>query len=231
MPKLAAVFIVSVIAMPTPSEALCVAPVTRPVVLTAEVTLGDGGDGGDGGVVVGTEVGGGGKEQGGAEQPTWMFKVGGKTVKPVISILAPGLVAYKLPDKVARGELVDGTKVLAKITRAPSTPLAAPTASKITYVERPNVRGRSVTTTVELTVAAPAGAIALVIADAKTKQARSFGRVPAGASSVAVYAQGRCSALPNGTIETRPGDSVILRWVDKSGALSAESKPIVVVKA
>ncbi len=75
----------------------------------------------------------------------------------------------------------------------------------------------------------PAGAIAIVVLDATTKQPQSYGPV-SGLLDVTVYGRGRCSVLPDGTVPVRAGDKVILRWVDDSGQLSAESPPIVVTK-
>jgi hypothetical protein len=227
MRRFAAIVLLAAVLSPSPAEALCAMPL-RPKVLTADVTTSDGG------VVVGTDVGysgDGGKDQGEAAQPTWEIKTKTGKVKPVMVTLAPGLVAYRLPDNVDGGELFDGNKVIAKVTRSQALipKLAAPGARKVIYKEWPSRRGRSEQTAVTVD-AVPAEAIALVVVDAKTMKPRSYGLVAAGAKEIFVYAQGRCSALPNGSVRTAAGDKVILRWVDKTGAVSADSKPIVVAK-
>ena len=80
-------------------------------------------------------------------------------------------------------------------------------------------------------VAVPADTIALVAFDAKTKTARSFARITNATTELFIYAQGRCSALPNGTIASKAGDKLVLRWVDKYGRWSAPSKSITVTRA
>ena len=77
----------------------------------------------------------------------------------------------------------------------------------------------------------PADAIAVIVVDAATNRPRSYGLVDPNLLEATIYARGRCSALPNKTVPTVAGDKVILRWVDKTGAVSADSKPIVVTKA
>jgi hypothetical protein len=74
----------------------------------------------------------------------------------------------------------------------------------------------------------PADAIALIVTDARTGAPRSFGRVEAGVAALDVYYQGRCSAVPNGTLVSSAGDRVVVRWVDRHGRVSAASKPAVI---
>ncbi len=97
--------------VPTPSEAQCTQPIMHPKVMTANVTTVEGG------VVVSTEIGRGDKDEGGAVQPKWVFKSAGRSLKPEIVTLAPGLVLYKPPGKLELAELHDGTKVVAKWSR------------------------------------------------------------------------------------------------------------------
>ena len=224
--RLASALLIAALLSPTSAAALCELPITRPVVMTPDVTTAEGG------VVVGTQFdGGSGKEEGDATQRAWTIKTKTGSVKPTLVELAPGLVVYQLPAKIDGGELFDGTKAIAKLARAkgPSLPLAAPAPTKITYKEWPSRRGNSVQVAAVFG-AIPADAIALVVVDAATKKPRSYGLVTAGALEIPVYYQGRCSALPNGTSLTSAGDKVILRWVDKTGVLSADSKPIAVKK-
>lgn len=227
MARLAAAVIVLTTLIPTSlAHALCVQPTVQPHVVTADVTTSDGG------VVIGTKIGYGG--DGNTTEPeaqSWALKTktGTVTVKPIA--LAPGLFVVKLPDKVDGGELLDGTTVVAKLARAakPVPKLAAPAPRQIHHASTSNMRGSSErTTAVFAEGAVPAGAIALIVVDAKTKTPRSYGLVQAGTVEVAVYARGRCSALPNGTNPTIAGDKVILRWVDHTGAVSADSKTFTV---
>lgn len=226
--RFASLVLLAALLSPVPAEALCARPVMQPVVMTPDVTTSDGG------IVVGTEAGfeSQRKDKGEATQPTWTIKTKSGSVKPKLVELAPGLVVYQLPDKVDGGELFDGTKVIAKLARAkgPSSKLAAPAPTKLTYQEWPSPRGNS-QKTAALFSAIPADAIALIVVDAATNKPRSYGLVGAGVLEVTVYGRGRCSALPNGTSPTVASDKVILRWVDKTGAVSADSKPIVVTKA
>lgn len=225
MRRLASFVVLAALLTPVPASALCAAPSMQPVVMTETS---------EGSIVVKTEAGYASqrKERGEAVQPTWRIKTTSGSVKPVMVELAPGLVSYQLPDKVEAGELVDGTKVLGKLTRAKGSiaKLAAPAPTKITYKETPNRRGSIVDVAAQFG-AIPADAIALIVVDAATKKPRSYGLVTAGSLAIQVYFQGRCIALPNGTVPTVAGDKVIVRWVDKTGVVSADSKPIVVAKA
>lgn len=160
---------------------------------------------------------------------TWTFRVAGKTVAPVIEVLAPGLSVYRLPKGVSEGELTDGKTTLAKVTTKTAKPLPAPKVKSVKHsVPEPGERGSS-RTTVAITGDPPADAIAIVITDAKGTPL-SYGRLAYGAG-LDPYYHGRCGVLPNGTIEPQIGTSVRIFWVDKYGQASAKSAPINVVKA
>lgn len=210
-----------------PADARCARSGLAPEVLTAEVAVpADGG-----GIVVGTKVVSGDQDQGEAPAKGWGFLTGRDLAVPVITTLAPGLVVYAPPSGTrTTGELTTGSKVVAKLT--PSTTkiakLTAPSVQSISHSHYYRGRGRSSTTTVTLTGKVPADAVALVLVDARTKKAQTWGAVTAGKNSVVVYAQRRCSTLPDGTIEPSPGRQVILRWVDKYGRVSTDSAPAVV---
>lgn len=160
------------------------------------------------------------------KRDTWRLLVDGTetTVKPVV--LAPGLEVYRLPASAKAGELREGSTTLAAVTvaggRVPA--LGAPKVAKATTMTSIRPRFTATRVTVTLTTEVPADAIALVIADAKTGKAHAFGRIIPTTNTVDVYAQGRCSALPNGTVEPRAGARYVVRWVDKHGRLSASSK-------
>lgn len=211
---------------PRTADALCAMPRLHPVVINDGAVAPE-----DGGLLVVTDIDHQPGEEGEAYQPTWRFKTAKTREKPTIVTLAPGLVRYALPAKVAAAELHDGKKARGKITRATAAlpALAAPKVTRIHHETFKSMRGNGATTTVVLDGAVPDDVIALVVLDAKTGKARSFGRAAAGSTEVTVYAQGRCSALPNGTVETRAGERVSLMWVDKHGRTSPAGKPIEVV--
>ena len=205
-----------VVAISTPAMALCIAVREHPVVINSGAMITA-----DGGVVVATVFGGDGDDEPNATD-TWVFD---GDVKPTVVALAPGLTLLKPPPKAT--ELREGKTVKAKITFTDSAPvLAAPKPRAVIHATRKGMRGSSTWVTVHLRDAVPADAIALVVFDAKGKAARSFAHVSSGSTEVLVYSQGRCSALPNGTVESQPNEVITLRWVDKAGRLSAPSKTV-----
>ena len=160
----------------------------------------------------------------------WSLVVDGTATTAKAVVLAPGLEVFVLPAKAKSAELREGSLSRGTVTRSIPT-ITALAAPKVTTITATKTVGRRATTTqVAVTTSdVPTDAVAMIIADAKTGKARSFGRVE-GMTTIYVYNQGRCSALPNGTVETRTGDSVVVRWVDKFGRLSAASKAIKVSK-
>jgi len=214
------------LALPSRAGAECAKPRQHPVVLN---------DGTDGGALVVATVGGfTGDDEGEALQPSWTFKIGTATAKPVITTPAPGLVVYAVPKGVASAELYDGKAARARVTRGTAMippPLEAPAIKAIERTQTPLRRGTSNThTVVTLAGPSPAGAVALVVADAKGT-ARSYGIVDTGEASVTVYSQVRCSVVPKGTVDSQLGDKVTLRYVDKRGRIGAATKPIEITSA
>ena len=150
------------------------------------------------------------------EQPTvWRVK-SGAAVAAKHSELAPGMWRYSLPADALALEN-DVWKYKIERTASPASPLEAPKVLRL--VERiPNPRKRGVSIDAELDGTAPTGALAIVIADAKTKQPRSWGY--ANGPLVRPYAQGPCDTHAPGTVATTKGDEVILYWVDHAGRIS-----------
>jgi hypothetical protein len=227
----ASLVIASLISWSSPVAAKCARMGQRPVVLTPSVEVpADGG-----GIVVGTEsVTWEQTDEGEAPQKGWGFYTGRDLGQPTITTLAPGLVVYSVPASLrTTGELVGGKGTVAKLTRTNKKVklLAAPTLKAVVHASSASGRGRSSTTTVQLDGAAPADAVAMILVDARTKQARSWGAVTAGATSVVVYVSRRCGVLPTGTVESTVGDQVIVRWVDNRGRVSADSTPLAITKA
>lgn len=161
----------------------------------------------------------------------WKLRDGGKDIAPVIEVLAPGLSVYRLPKGVSTAELTDGTKALATITAtAGAKPLRAPKVTSVKHSKASDaMRKRSSRTTVTIAGDVPAGAIAIVITDAKGTP-MSFGRITQG-GGLDPYYHGRCGVLPDGTVEPLVGKTVRLFWVDKYGQASAKSAPIKVAKS
>jgi hypothetical protein len=216
---------------PRAANALCIAPHQQPAIVNDGVAAPP-----DGGLLVATATDHRKPDEGEAAQPAWRLRDGTKVSKPAIVTLAPGLVVYRLPAGMVAAELHDGTIARATFSSmsaadaAKLAPLAAPAATRIATTTVSGTRGSSTTTIVSLTAPAPANALALVLYDAKTKRPLSYGLVVAGATEVNVHAQGRCSALPNGTSIARPKTRAFVRWVDAHGRLSAPTKAIVVAK-
>jgi len=212
-----------VVLVPARATADCALMGLVPKVLTApDAVLSS-----DGGIVVGAVSEDRGPLQSGdiAVQPAWKFVVPKGTITPAIESLAPGLAAYRASTDTLELQN-DKAETLAKATRtADKRPaLAAPKVKTIKY-DAPISR-RSIQR-VEVTIdgAAPAGVIALVLADAKGKP-KSWG----AAAGVVFYPylQRDCFVLPNDTVPSKKGDKVTLFWVDAHGRKSALTKPLTI---
>jgi hypothetical protein len=196
----------------------------------------------DGGIVVIAEPKQGGKlDPGDAAIPkSWRFK--GNAGEPTFVSLAPGLAVVKLPKdasgRTISGELFDGKTALVAVKATDKlTPiLPAPSVQSIVEPQRVSRRVRE-RVTVKLD-SQPAGAIAVVLAEpGKNGKPRSYGLIPnlpgGGKTSIEVdaYAHHECQALPNGTVPSKPGDLVVVMFVDELGRLSAPSKPFKIAAA
>jgi len=181
----------------------------------------------DGGIVVGAVSEDRGPLQSGdiAVQPAWRFVVPKGTITPAIESLAPGLAVYRASTDTLVLEN-DQAETLAKATRtADKRPkLAAPKVKTIKY-DAPISRRSIQRVEVKLDGAAPAGVIALVLADAKGKP-KSWG--PAAGTVFYPYLQRDCFVLPNGTVPSKKGDKVTLFWVDEHGRKSGLTKPLTI---
>jgi len=221
-----AVFLSAIALMPRSVDAKCAMQHQQPKVLTQAVAAPVDG----GGIVVGTQsVPYDLPERGEALQPTWGFLTGRDLMQPVITVLAPGLVVYRVqPNTRTTGELTDGTAVIAKLTFTKDKVARLP-APRVKAIRQSTADDRrwSPTTSVTLDGTVPADAVAIVLFDAKRK-ARSWREVTAGASEVEAFARGRCEVVPNGTVESRVGDKVSVAWVDRYGRLSAASKLVTI---
>lgn len=155
---------------------------------------------------------------------THTFKLAGGTTET----LAPGLAVIRVTKS---GNLVDaaGKTVLAvTMLGKPLLPLPAPEVRLVEHEARHGRRGMEhVYVTIDNLSSAM---LAVVIADAKGTP-RSWGLVNGQPTRVAAYSQHDCMALPNGTVPSKSGDTVTVRYVDSYGRLSPPSKPIKIVGA
>ena len=180
----------------------------------------------NGGIVVGAVAEDRGPLESGdiAIQKDWKFVVPRGTIEPAIDSLAPGLAVYKTSADTVELQNAKG-ETLAKATRAGKRDkLAAPKVKTLKY-DAPLSRRSIVRIEVTLDGPAPAGAIALVLADAAGKP-KSWG--PVAGAVLYPYLQRDCLTLPNGTEPSKKGDKVTLFWVDEAGRKSAYTKPMTI---
>jgi len=164
-----------------------------------------------------------------ASQPGWRLRIGSAVATPTQVPLAPGLVLYRLPANATEGRLIDDHRAtVGTVTVGPKTAtLGAPKLKRIGRDARGGRRPSS-RITVELAAPAPIGAVILVLADAKGKP-RSWGKLTAtGEIKILAFDQGRCRVLPNGTVESKPGERVTAFFVDASGRKSPLSAAVAV---
>jgi hypothetical protein len=180
----------------------------------------------DGGIVVGAvSVDRGALENGDAAvQANWKF-VGPRPMPPTIDVLAPGLAVYRSAYVQLELQNESGDTV-AKAARSNATPdlLAAPKIKTLRF-DAPMSRRSIQRVEVTLDGAAPAGVIALVLADTQGTP-KSWG--PAVGSVLYPYLQRDCLVLPNGTVPSKKGDKVTLFWIDEHGRKSAPTKPLAI---
>jgi hypothetical protein len=186
---------------------------------------------GDGGIVVGALNDHSGKLEPGdaAVQPGWRLRVGSDLIKPPIAPIAPGLAVYRVAVANAFDAKLEDDQhtVIATVkpARRGGDALAVPAIKRIWYVEQHNRRGSGTAVTLELAGDAPAGAVALVLADAKGTP-RSW--TVAGGTTLSPFSSPVCAALPNGTIPSKAGDKVTLFWLGADGRVSPITKPLLV---
>jgi hypothetical protein len=209
--------------IPSPAAADCGLIGLVPKVLTAsDAKLAP-----DGGIVVGAVSHDRGPMDDGdvAIQKAWTFAVPRGTITPAIESLAPGLAVYKTSADAFELKNVEG-EVLAAATRTDGKrdKLAAPKVKTIKY-DAPFSKRNIQRIEVIVDGGAPAGVIALVLADAKGTP-KSWG--PAVGSVFYPYSHRECVTLPNGTVPSKKGDKVTLFWVDADGRKSAFTKPMTI---
>lgn len=212
--------------LPTEARAKCAMTGLAPVVLTPDgATIAP-----EGGIVVGArpEQDASLDDKDAAAQPGWRLRIGARAEQPTLVSLAPGLALYKLPSRATQASLIDDKRAtVGKVTVGARTPaLGAPKIKRIVHDTR---LGRRPFATVQLQLATPvpAGAVAIVIADAKGV-VRSWGEAKPGETSVFGYERRRCQVLPNDTVESKPGDKLVAYWIDAGGRKGAQTTGTVV---
>lgn len=191
---------------------------------------------GDGGILVAAVPDPGGKLDPGdaALKAPWLFK--GVATNALWRSLAPGLATLVVHEKATEVVDLKGKSVLkVKHTKEKLPLLGAPKVNAVTFVSRPSRRNNvSVMVSVD---ELPGDAVAIVLSDAKGKP-KSWGLIESKAPGtpklpieLRVFFSGECTALPNGTVPSKTGDSVIVQFVDQVGRLSAATKPITIKAA
>jgi hypothetical protein len=153
------------------------------------------------------------------------FWNGKELVAPKSRALGAGLVVlappsagdWSLEDRAAKLKVIVKTKAAATDPK----PLAAPKIKSMKRQSGTGRRGSWAVVMVEAVGAAPEGAVALVVLDAK-QTVRSFARVanvaqpeqPGKNAVYPVFSSGSCTVLPNGTLDSPVGDKVALAWLD-----------------
>jgi len=159
-------------------------------------------------------------------QPTWRLHHGARRDTPNIVMLAPGLAVYRSTASTGRIDLEDAQHTsiaFVTATSAKTKPLAAPVLKRVELVSAQGF------THIDVDVAdkAPAGAIAIVLADASGTP-RSWQLVQKTSTHQQGYAQNKCAVVPNGSVLSQPGDEVTSFWVDAAGRPSRISQRITV---
>lgn len=165
----------------------------------------------------------------------WMFVDGGKSITPVIRILAPGLAVYEPPAGTTAIKLSDGKRTLATHPRTAAKPaLPAPVVTAVDYVTSsipvgPRQSARD-TVTAQLTGDRPANAVAIILfaAGKPASWTSAFSYAGPKGPIELWHTVGRCETQIPGLVATPAKTKVTIAWVDASGRIGAMSKELVV---
>lgn len=182
----------------------------------------------DGGILVATSYGG--REPTPKHEdpvrPEWRLR-GKSLVAPKIELYAPGLAVYRVTfEGSSAAELEnEAHEVVATVkpTAAKLAAIPAPKVKSVVFSQTISRHSRQAATAT-LTADPPAGAVALVLVDAKGK-ATSWGGVAVGRTQMP-YEHNDCAMLPNGTSAPSAGETVTMFWVMADGRRSPASKPV-----
>jgi hypothetical protein len=180
---------------------------------------------GSGGVIIGS----------GEPMPDWRFRAGNRLVRGEVTMVAPGLAVFHPPPMVPGVELhlesLDGTLHVSAARALTAEPLPEPPVVESVVHTVNNAR---VFVTARFARGAPAHAAVAVIervANGKTTPLAWSGLSPGTASVVLWHTPSYCDQTIPQAIEPKPGETVVVRWVDDYGRLSEASKPITISKA
>jgi hypothetical protein len=142
-------------------------------------------------------------------------------------------VVYRAPAGVSGAELFDGTTTRFAIQVDPATDstLAAPEVAEIAHAAVKEGSHWIGTTVATLSADPPSDAVAMVIYDAKSKRALSYGEISPGEREVYVWGRGVCDVDTKGTVRPKVKQKVTVRFVDGFGRLSPASKQLVIQPA
>lgn len=212
---------------PNPATATCTAmPLSIRVATPAGTEIP-----GDGGILVLTGWGGadGALEFEDPVRADWRLR-GKALIAPKIELYAPGLAVYRVAfDGPAPMELEDETHKVVTTVKPSTAKLAAvpaPKVKSVVFSQEIGARRSRQVATATLSADPPAGAVALVIVDARGK-ATSWAAV-AGGRTQRPYEHSGCAMHPNGTSAPSPGEKATLFWVMADGRRSPASKPVMV---
>lgn len=222
--------LVALALLPSPADASCAYVGMTPLVLTRRDTKLPA----DGGVLVGYDYGNDEDGAHGGSDPSdvkWTATNGKATVALVRTQLAPGLSVYRPPANVGAFELAGKTKTHGRFTHeAKSAPvqLAAPAPKAVTTSTTQGFRSMTTTTTVKLSAAAPAEAVAIIAYDA-AGTAQMFTTLPDTHDKLLQFAidttGGHCGT-PKPEGHGMLSGKVTFAYVDAFGRLSAKSAPV-----
>lgn len=162
-------------------------------------------------------------------RPGWRLR-GKKLVAPKIDLLAPGLAVYRVAfEGKAALQLEDENRKVMTTVKPSTAKLAAipaPKVKSIVYTQTVSRHARQFAAAT-LTEDPPAGAVAIVLVDARGR-ATSWADAAAGREQTP-YQHNDCAMLPNGTSAPVAGENATLFWVMADGRRSPASKPVKVI--
>ena len=162
-----------------------------------------------------------------AKAPPMMFGKAAATK----TVIGAGLVVYTPPAGTGALALQYKGKELVSVKRGGDAKvLDAPKVASVRYSSWTGRRGTSVSVTVEITGALPAGVVAVAVFDDKGK-IRSWGQTTnlppleakATTQVISVYASGSCVVQPEGFAPSVTTDKVQVAYLDASGRISAKT--------
>ena len=223
--------LVALTLLPTPADASCAYVGMEPVVLTRRDTKLPA----DGGVLIGYAYGNGEDGTHGADPSDvkWTATSGKAAVTLVRTQLAPGLSVYRPAANVSAFKLAGKTAEHGSYTHeAKSAPfqLAAPAPKAVSASTTEGFRSTTTVTTLTLTAAPPAEAVAIIGYDA-TGAAKMFATLPDTHDKLLEFVidttGGHCGT-PKPEGYERPYGKIAFAYVDAFGRVSAKSALVAV---